>query len=272
MSKRIVTLLTDFGNTDGFVGTMKGVIFSICSDVEIIDISNDIPSHDVFYGAFVLKGSYSFFPKGTIHLAVVDPGVGSEREAIVVKTKDYFFIGPDNGLFSYVIDKNSKIYSLENKKYFLKNVSQTFHGRDIFAPIAGYLAKGISPEKFGKLKRNYKKINLPKPKIFPATGRTTSGRKYKIVGQIIYIDKFGNLITNIHQELINKIIKTKKVSIKFKNVEKIKIVNSYSEIGSDKFCGLINSFGYLEVASNKARAESITNARLGDEIILYENF
>nr|MBA3320351.1 SAM-dependent chlorinase/fluorinase [Pyrinomonadaceae bacterium] len=144
----IVTLLTDFGAADYFVGAVKGVLLTICPGTTIVDITHEIPAHDVEAGAFTLLAAYDSFPPGTIHVAVVDPGVGSSRRPLLVVTADYFFVGPDNGLFSYILERESatRVFHLTNQEYFRPSVSLTFHGRDIFAPVAGALAGGVAPE------------------------------------------------------------------------------------------------------------------------------
>lgn len=195
---KIIALLTDFGYKDNFVGIMKGVILGINPQVNLVDISHGVKPQSIFEAYFLLKNSYKFFPKGTIFVAVVDPGVGSKRKSILIETNDYFFIGPDNGIFSFLESHEIKnIVHLTNKEYFLKPVSSTFHGRDIFAPAAGFLSKGVSPEELGTLIKSIKRVEIPKPRI----------EKDKLVGEIIYIDGFGNLISNISREVFNKFTK-----------------------------------------------------------------
>ena len=148
---RLITLTTDFGTRDWFVGTMKGVILGIQPRARVVDITHEIGGGEVRAGAFALRASYSFFPQGTVHIAVVDPGVGSPRRALAVQTANYFFVGPDNGVLSFALmrERIKSIHALENEKYFLKPVSRTFHGRDIFAPVAAHLSRGVSIQTFG---------------------------------------------------------------------------------------------------------------------------
>lgn len=189
---RIITLLTDFGYQDPFVGQMKGVILTINREVKIVDITHDIQPQAVEDAAFVLWQSFKYFPKGTIHVAVVDPEVGSQRKALIVKSQGHYFVAPDNGILSYVIKEPFVCVSIENTKYFLQKESPTFQGRDIFAPVAAWLSKGVSLSKFGKpVKEVVQKFNL-----------LQGVKKFedKIVGQIVYIDRFGNAITNIRAE------------------------------------------------------------------------
>ncbi len=189
----MITLLTDFGSTDYFVGAMKGTILSINPEAKIIDITHEVPAHDIEAGAFTLLSSYSWFPKNTIHLAVVDPGVGSDRRPILVSTEKYFFIGPDNGLFGYIYDREPgrRVFHLNDDKYFLKPISSTFHGRDVFAPVAATLSKGEEPQRLGSEIKNFKRL-APL-----STERLTNG---SIKGRIIHIDHFGNCITNISSD------------------------------------------------------------------------
>lgn len=187
----LITLLTDFGTSDYFVGAMKGAILSINAQARIIDITHDIPAYDVHAGAWTLLNAYNSFPRGTVHLGVVDPGVGSERRALVVASRDYFFIGPDNGLFSYVYERESdcRVFHLTNKKYFRPTISRTFHGRDVFAPIAAWLTKGVRPEEFGE--------EIMNPVRFPSSLAPTKREDGTLDSAIIHIDRFGNCITNI---------------------------------------------------------------------------
>ena len=151
MQRSIITFITDFGTKDGYVGVMKGVILKINPDVRFIDISHEIPAQDILEAGFVLKNSYEYFPDRSIHLVVVDPTVGSKRQAVAIEGENHLFIGPDNGVFSFIyeIDRIRRVVRLENNRYFLSNISNTFHGRDIFAPVAAYLSLGTPLENFG---------------------------------------------------------------------------------------------------------------------------
>lgn len=242
----IITLLTDFGLEDNFVGVMKGVILGINPVARIVDITHNVRPQDIMSAAFLLKGSYKYFPKGTIHLVVVDPGVGSKRKAIIVKTEDYIFVGPDNGVLSLALDecKIKKIIHITNVNYFLKPVSDTFHGRDVFAPVTGYLAKGIQLEKFGREVREYKKLDIPKVK---------AGK-----GQIIYIDRFGNLVTNIPKGVSGK--------IQFKGISIDKISSSYAEVEIGRPLAIFGSFGNLEISIRNGSAKDYFRAKIGDEV------
>ncbi len=252
-----VTLLTDFGNKDHFVGTMKGVLHGIAPETTVIDISHDVPPQDIKSAAFLLMCAYSYFQKNTLHVAVVDPGVGSKREIILVKTKNYFFLAPDNGVLSYALEheKIQNVTEITNEKYWLKTISRTFHGRDIFAPVAAHLANGVSPSKLGA-KINPAALTLyPFPR--PAFGKT----KNNCMGEILYIDRFGNLITNIPEGAL-RAFKYAKI-----NGKKIKtLASSYSAGESEVLIALYGSAGFLEIACNGGSAQKKLSAKIGDKI------
>lgn len=260
MKNPIITMLTDFGTKDHYVSAMKGVILSINPKCLLIDISHEVRKQDVREGAFILGNAFSYFPKGTIHLAVIDPGVGSERKPILIRTENYFFIGPDNGLFTIAAmkDRVRKVIQLINKRYFLSNISSTFHGRDIFAPVAGYLSLGIKPDVFGKEIDKWVKLDFSEPNI----------KGDKLLGEIIHIDSFGNLISNIDHERFLKFINAHSFSIKVKNRKVSHIKHGYWEGRDKELIALFGSGGYLEIAVKDGNAKSILNAKKGDSIIV----
>jgi S-adenosylmethionine hydrolase len=186
----MITLLTDFGTADYFIPAVKGVILSINPAARIMDLTHEIPAQDIAAGAFTLGACYHNFPDGTIHFAVVDPGVGSERQAIVVKAGKQLFVGPDNGIFSYVYAREAQVdvFQIECKEYFRHPVSATFHGRDVFAPVAAWLSRGVQPEDFGQEIQDYVRMEIPQP-VKDDSAKT-------VIGAIIHIDRFGNCITN----------------------------------------------------------------------------
>ncbi|WP_448591109.1 SAM hydrolase/SAM-dependent halogenase family protein [Thermoflexus hugenholtzii] len=186
---RVITLTTDFGDEDGYVGTMKGVILSIAPDVRLVDLSHHIPPQDIRRAAFVVAEAAPYFPPGTIHVAVVDPGVGSGRRALIVETERALFVGPDNGLFSFILEDHpeARCYAIEESAYRLPQVSYTFHGRDIFAPAAAHLARGVPPAAFGPPVMD--PVRLPSPRL--------ELEEERIVGEILHADRFGNLVTSI---------------------------------------------------------------------------
>jgi S-adenosylmethionine hydrolase len=247
---RIITLLTDFGYNDWFVGVMKGVITSIAPESLIIDITHNIKPGDIRSAAFNLMVSYRFFPKGSIHVVVVDPGVGTARKAIVVQTEDMIFIGPDNGVLSWALESTDicRIIELQNPKWFLKNVSNTFHGRDIFAPVAAHIANGIDIQEFGPTVSDYFKLPFPEPTI----------SNYNVTGEILLIDRFGNGITNITD---SHLLRTKLEKYKFFANSKFvgRIQQSYGSVPAGKPLVLKGSTGFYEICANSGSAASMFN-------------
>jgi|AFSR01.1.fsa_nt_gi hypothetical protein len=267
MSKRpLVTLLTDFGTADHFVAAMKGVILDIHRDVDIVDISHDIPPHDIFAAAFVLNSAMSYFPRFTTHVAVVDPTVGSARRPILVMTDNYNFIGPDNGLFSYVYQTETvnRVIHITADYYFRQPVCPTFHGRDIFAPIAGYLAKGVDPRKMGEPITDYVRFDVPRPDV---------SNPKRLRGAILHIDRFGNCFTNFTKEHIS--LAALRAGGRFlvihpqdpaKSREVTKFVTHYAEAQPNELFALFSSTGYLEIAALKVPAARVLEARRGMEV------
>jgi S-adenosylmethionine hydrolase len=237
----IITLLTDFGVADNYVGVVKGVIASINSRAKIIDISHNLPAFNIEAGRYLLETSYKAFPPETIHLAIVDPGVGTSRHAIVVDCGLCRFVGPDNGLFGFLPKKEIKcVYTINNKKYFFRDVSSTFHGRDIFAPVAAYLSLGVIPSEFGT---PLAKMVRPETKPYRKT-------KKGIVGKIMYIDHFGNLATSIKAEKIP----FKQATVYFNDRKIGKIKKTFGSSRAGKPVCFVNSVGFLEIAINKGSA------------------
>ncbi len=274
MKKRpIVTLLTDFGTKDSYVGIMKGIISGINPDANIIDLCHEIGPQDIFEGAYILHSSYKFFPEGTIHVAVVDPGVGTKRKIICAKIRDYLFLVPDNGILSLVLsdEKPQIIIEVTNKKYFLpetcpelvSGVSNTFHGRDIFAPVAAYLSKGINPLKLGKKLRKIKEIDLPAP---------DHSKQGVLKGEVIYIDAFGNLITNINwwhgQTLFVRGTTKWDIIIKAGKRRVRGISHSYADVPVGEPLAIFGSSGYLEISVNRGSARDVLGLKKGDSIIV----
>jgi S-adenosyl-L-methionine hydrolase (adenosine-forming) len=257
MKNQIVTLLTDFGNEDGFVGTMKGVMLSINPQLSFVDLTHDISPHNTVEASVVLRTSYHYFPKGTIHLVVIDPEVGGSRRVILAETEKYYFIGPDNGALSFALEneKVKRIIELTNHKYFLKDVSNTFHGRDIFAPVAAHLSKGVNIGKFGEPTREYKRFTLLTPRI----------HRHGVSGKVIYIDHFGNLVTNISGGMAAKLAQ-KKIQIKIKDYKMDKISKSYADSTPGQILAVIGSNDCLEIAVNLGNASQILKAKEGTEI------
>ncbi len=257
--RRLVTLTTDFGLDDSYVGQMKGVILKINPEANIVDITHHIPAYDVFKGALVLNACYKYFPERTVHLAVVDPTVGSPRRALLVQTKDHFFVGPDNGIFSFIYEREKikEILKIENEEFLLHDRSSTFHGRDVFSPVAAHLSLGINAERFGPKADTCVKLKIPSPTV----------KKDSIRGEIVYIDSFGNLITNISSKNL-ECFSGRRLVINIAN-RKIKgISRSYSEARPKEILALVGSSGYLEISAWENGADRILNMKTGDEVIL----
>ena len=247
-----ITLTTDFGTRDWFVGGMKGVILGVNPATSVVDITHEIPAGDIRAGAFALMASVRCFPRATVHVAVVDPGVGSRRAAIAVKTADYFFVGPDNGVLSFALARETitEIRRLDNDTYFRRPVSLTFHGRDVFAPVAAALTRNILFESLGKQWDDYVRLDWPQP--------TVAGGLIR--GEVIYIDHFGNAITNIEGP--------GKSATKVRVPEKVRceIGLCYQDAPLGQPVALLGSSGFLEIAvngGNAARAHAVT---IGDTV------
>ncbi|HZH90890.1 MAG TPA: SAM-dependent chlorinase/fluorinase [Pyrinomonadaceae bacterium] len=259
----LVTLLTDFGTADYFVGALKGAILSVNARARIVDLTHEIPAHDIRAGAFTLLAAYESFPRGTIHVAVVDPGVGSARRPLLVTTHRYFFVGPDNGLFSYVCEREQgvRVYQLTEEKFFRAPVSATFHGRDIFAPVAGALSNNVPPESFGELIDTRARLD-PLAPVRDEVGAALSAA-------IIHIDRFGNLVTNItRRELAGE---------EFEQGAKLEIggreINSFRQFyaegsgaGSGELFAIWGSAGFLEVSCNGASAAQLLRVERGQPV------
>ena len=256
-NKPVITLLTDFGDRDGFTGIMKGIIAGINPDAGVIDISHQIEQGDINSAAFVLASSYKYFQEKSIHVVVVDPGVGSQRRPILVQTQNYYFIAPDNGVLKWIYaeNKNVNVYHLNNPKYFLPEISQTFHGRDVFAPIAAHLSNGIAVTKLGTRITDYLtgKLELAEQK------------RNQIAGKVVYIDRFGNLITNIPKTLFtNKNLK----SIRIKETVINKISQYYAQETTDSLVALVGSHNFLEIALVNGNAQKFLNVQIGEPVII----
>lgn len=262
MASSIITLLTDFGETDGFVGTMKGVIYGVNPEARIVDISHDIEPQDISSGAFVLRNSYQFFPADTIHVVVIDPGVGSERRILCVAANKHYFIAPDNGVLKYIYDECSNVYAVKvsNKRYFLPSVSRTFHGRDIFAPVAAHIATGLKIDELGTEVTDYERGDIPK----------LEETSESIAGEIVYIDRFGNLISNIpFNRLRRESGDIRRILFKGRILDHL--CHSYSDGRRNEPIALVGSSGFLEIACNLANAKEKLNGKIGEKIsVIFE--
>ena len=237
------------------MGSMKGVIYRTAPEVTIVDISHTVQSHSILEGALKLKSAYPCFPRDTIHVAVIDPGVGSERPILLARTENYFFLAPDNGLLTFVFHRHlsQKIISVTNSRYFLPEVSHTFHGRDIFAPVAAHLARGIPMEEFGPPVDHIQELEHP----------FLSVEAHRITGEIMYIDRFGNLISSIPKEVLEgKAVKR----VLFKEVVIEELSTYYTQGLQGKSMALISSFGTLEIALYGKSAREALKVELHDKV------
>lgn len=262
MRHPIITLTTDFGSTDHFVGTLKGVILSIAPQAQIVDITHDVVPFEVRSGAFQLSQAYRYFPRKTIHVAVVDPGVGSARRPLLAEAGGHYFIAPDNGLLSMILSRQKhKVRAITADRYFLKPVSRTFHGRDIFAPCAAHLAAGVAPARFGKLIQDYLK---------PASERPSRISKRAWTGTILHIDRFGNLITNLEVSEFHEVSERPfELAVGLTHVRRF--APTYAECAPGEIFVLAGSAGYLEVAANQGSAARMLGCGVGApvELTLY---
>lgn len=259
----IITLLSDFGLKDPFVAEMKAVILSICPDAMIVDISHQVRKFDIRMGSFILAQAAPYFPDGTIHVAVVDPGVGTKRKLIIIEGENSLYVGPDNGLLMLAAQREevSRIYEIANPRYMLKEVSTTFHGRDIFSPAAAHLARGTSPLDFGS------EILDPVTPSFakPAT------QKGKMRGEVIHIDGFGNIITNIAPKDLRKIDLEQARSLRVRLGDEdltLRFCTAYGEVPRNTPLALVGSSGFLEVAVNRGDASETFRAKTGDKLVI----
>jgi len=255
----IITLTTDFGTHDWFVGTMKGVIAGIAPKAKVVDLTHDLPPDDIRGGAFALAASCPFFPKGTIHVVVVDPGVGSRRKAIAVQTATGLFVGPDNGVLSWALakEKLTAIHALENEAYFLQPVSQTFHGRDVFAPAAAHLSRGVPIQKFGPALKDFVRLEWPLPRR----------RRGGIEGEVVYIDRFGNAITNLECSLFRGSVRAS-CEVYAKRHRRCPLKTFYQAVAPKTLVALLGSSGFLEIAANGASAQKLLGIKTGDRVVL----
>ena len=254
-----IALLTDFGTKDYFVGAIKGVILSINENAQIIDITHEIPSQDIQAASFMLRACYRDFPAKTIFVAVVDPGVGSERRAILVETADYFFIGPDNGLLGFIFndEKDFRVFEISNEEFFRRPVSRTFHGRDIFAPSAAHLSSNENPNKFGREIKDFIHLTESKPRKISET---------EIEAEIIHTDHFGNLITNLKREDLPE-----SFTLEINETKIEKLQNFFAEAEKGEIFMFFGSAGFLEIAVFMDSAAKLLNAKTGQKVVLKGN-
>ena len=253
-SKNIIALLTDFGVKDYFVGAMKGAVLSINSAAKIVDITHEIEPQSIISASFTLRACYKDFPKKTIFVAVVDPGVGSNRRAILVKTKDYFFIAPDNGLLSFVFEETDsfQVFELTNNEFFPENVSRTFHGRDIFAPVAAHISNGVEAQRFGVEIKDFVRLPIVKPRKISES---------EIEAAIIHIDRFGNLVANLEKKDLPEKFGLEINDVKIENLREF-----YAEAANGEIFMIFGSAGFLEICVFRASAAGLLSVKAGRKI------
>lgn len=257
----IVTLTTDFGLNDHYVGAVKGVILDINPDAQIVDICHSVQAFDVLDGALSIAQAYSYFPAGTVHVVVVDPGVGTDRRPIILSTERHHFVAPDNGVLSLIYGREERVHvrHVTGEHYFLQPLSNTFHARDIFAPVAAYLSKGVDSEKFGDEIEDFVRFNAPRPK--PVDQKT-------LRGVVLKVDRYGNLVTNITPEdapmLFVENPSPFKIVVGKREITEIK--NVYADGGPGEVFAILGSMGYLEISANRAAAAQLVGSGKGTEV------
>lgn len=257
--RKIITLTTDFGLQDYYVSAMKGVILQNAPDARLVDISHEIPPQDIMAGSWVLKNSSMLFPSGTVHLVVIDPGVGTRRKPVALEVRDQYFVGPDNGIFSLLTrDEHFRAVHLTQQSFWRADPSGTFHGRDIFAPVAAHLSEGA----------DFKTLGEPIEELETYRWAVPIADKDGIQGWVIHIDKFGNLITNISSSLIDEVIGTAEVKIYVGNTILDEILHTFGSVPDGEPVAYIGSSGMLEVAINKGNAKEMLGVQKGAQISL----
>ncbi len=255
--KRIITLTTDFGYKDPYAAEMKGVILSINPHAIIVDMTHSMEPQHIEETAYVIGSSFSYFPSGTIHIVVVDPGVGSGRKALILDAGGFYFVGPDNGVFSHILHFSSPVNGIHitEEKYMLSKDSPTFQGRDLFAPVAAWLSKGLTPDAFGPSAKDFVTFLVTRSEV------THGG----LSGEIIYLDRFGNAITNIKGADLASFAGRYVVEVNNSVSEPVKY---YAQAGEDRLGCLVNSSGYLELFVNKGNAAEKYDIKKGDKVIV----
>jgi S-adenosylmethionine hydrolase len=259
MANRLITFTTDFGLSDHFVGTMKGVVAGIAPQARVIDISHDIANYNVTEAAFVIAEAWSYFPKRSIHVVVVDPGVGSSRRPILAEAGGHYFIAPDNGVLSMVLDAAPhRVRVISNPKFMRREISRTFHGRDVFAPAAAHLAKGAKTAAFGKVINDYCRTGIARPSQIG---------KDAWRGAILKVDRFGNLITNFAaREFAGFNARPFEMRAGSQRIHRLAL--TYAEAGIGELVAIVGSSGYLEIAANQASAASLLGCSAGAPVEL----
>lgn len=259
MARSVITLTTDFGLRDPYLSEMKGVILNICPDATIVDISHQIEKFDIRMGAYILASATQYFPRNSIHVAVVDPGVGTKRRAICLETHHGLFVGPDNGVLSLAAEAGGveRAYEINNRKLMLPKVSNTFHGRDIFAPVAAHLAGETSPSDVGP---------EIKDMLIPEFAKVIK-EKNAIVAEVIYTDDFGNLVTNISRKEVDAIGRSKTLTLEVGDSRlTVDFRKTYGEVKAMKPVALLGSHGFLEISINQGNAAKEFRVKSGSKV------
>lgn len=267
MAKRLIVLMTDYGYRDTYVGVVKGVIKSINPEADIVDLTHGVTRHNVFEAALMLAASAKYFPKGTIFVVVVDPGVGSERRAILIETSNYILVGPDNGCLTILAEQDGvkRVIDISNTRYRLPETSSTFHGRDIFAPVAAWISRGVPIEEFGPEipYESIVKTAISEPEVDVV--------KRIIVGEVIYVDVYGNLMTNIRKNHVDSLNPSIGSKLKLQISGRTHVCtyeSSFSKVPAGEIACYINSWGYFEVAINMGDASKILGVEHGAKIVV----
>ena len=252
----IITLTTDFGLSDPYVGMMKGVILSLNPEACLVDITHKVKTGAVLQASRILSEAHTFFPKGTVHLAVVDPSVGSQRRLIALRARGHLFVGPDNGLFWPIIDaaEAASIFELTERRFFLPSITQTFHGRDVFAPVAAHLSLGVAPEEMGRPISNPTRLRVPAP----------FRKEDSLLGQILQVDHFGNLVTNIGHRELAEFLGAERPEVQVGRLRVIGLRRIYADVEEGRPLALINSSNLLEIAVNLGRASEYVGLESGE--------
>lgn len=253
----VVALLTDFGVRDHYAGTMKGVVLGICPETTLVDITHDVPPHDVLTASLELAACYRFFPAGTVFLVVVDPGVGSARRPLAAEAGEYRFVAPDNGVLSAVFKdaEPRRVVELSERRFARPTVSRTFEGRDRFAPAAGWLAKGAELKALGRPLSDYVRLDIPDPVATDTEVR----------GEVLRVDRFGNLITNIDRRSFEHLGRSGDVTLEIRAGDHLvgRMVSTYAEIAPEEVCSLFGSTEHLEIAAHASSAAEMLHLGRG---------
>ena len=260
--RKIISMLTDFGIRDSYVGAMRGVILGICPDAILVDISHEIPKHNIIQGALTLAQATPYYVEGSIHLAVVDPDVGTARRRVIVQGRRCIYVGPDNGVLSLAVQKEGivRIVEITNEEFMLLHPSNTFEGRDVFAPVAAHLAKGIDVDEFGPEVDNPVHLSIGEPER----------RNGKIFGEVIHIDNFGNVTTNVPRTMLGEVVEGASLNVTIGRVSKtIPFHRTYGDAPIKSLLVTSGSCGYIEIAVNRGSARECYQAERGAQVVLF---